>query len=315
MRALITIGLLFVFTQAAYCVDFQWRMRDGSIAPNTNNQKSINGFGGWLLVTPDEDWEEEWNTPRENVPQFSEAEEVMLGEQLTILAFFANPKLDQSSNFKILCDIKLTRPDGSFSVNEHDVLCAQGKLKDDPRSIFLAQTVIKYIGEEGDQFGKWSVYFNIKDVFRNVSVPLETSFRLVKNKASKSIEPQAEGAIPLPDSWAFPQVIESARKISPKNIDGRLFNQFGLAYSTEDLAKLDLKSMTADELQKYADIVTHAYPDAVANQLPNSCDNLPVEELNETAVAGIAYVSINATKDINRNKAKACLAVIQSKLN
>ena len=271
-------------------------------------------LGGWLLVTPDTDWEEKWNTPHESTPYFSEAEEVILGEELTILPFFANPKLDKSSNFKILCDIKLTRPDGSFSVNERDVTCAQGTLESDPRSIFLTQTVIKYIGEEGDQFGEWKVNFNIKDVIRNVSIPLETSFRLVKNKDNISIEPPADGAIPLPESWSFPQVVESARKISPKNIEGRLFNQFGLAYSTEELAKLDLKYMTANELQKYADIVTHAYPDAVANQLPNSCDGIPVGELNETAVAGIAYVSINATMDINRSKAKACLASIQSKL-
>jgi hypothetical protein len=314
MRTFITIVLLFIFTQTAYCEEFYWRLSDGTKAPNIKNQKSINGFGGWLLVTPDTDWEDKWNTPHENVPHFSEADEVMLGEELTILPFFANPKLDQSSSFNILCDIKLKRPDGSFSVNERDVPCAQGALKSKPRSIFLTQTVIKYIGEEGDQFGEWSVYFNIKDAIRNVSIPLETSFHLVKSKTSKSIEQVVEDAIPFPETWSFPQVIESARKISPKNIEDHQFNQFGIVYSTEDLSKLDLASMSANELQKYADIVTHAYPDAVAKQLPDSCYDLPINRLNETAIAGIAYVSINATNESNRNNAKSCLAIIQNKL-
>lgn len=314
MRSLILIVLLFVFTQAAYCEEFYWRLSDGSKAPDTKSKKSVNSFGGWLVVTPDIDWEEKWNTPRENVPSFTVAEEVMLGEELTILPFFANPKLDQSSSINILCDIKLTRPDGSFPIKEQDVPCAQWTLEVDPMAIFLTQTVIKYIGEEGDQFGEWTVHFNIKDAIRNVSIPLETSFRLVKSKTSKSIGLTAEDTIPSPETWSFPQVIESARKVSPKNIEGLVFNQFGLAYSNADLSKLDLASMTANEMQKYADIVTHAYPDAIAKQYPDSCNDLPVNELNETAIAGIAYVSINATKDKNKNKAKTCLAIIQSKL-
>ena len=125
---------------------------------------------------------------------------------------------------------------------------------------------------------------------------------------------QAEESIPSPESWSFPQVIESARKITPKNVEGRPFNQFGLVYSSADLSRLDFSKMTAEKLQIYADIVTHAYPDAVAQQLPSSCDSVEVKELNETAIAGIAYISIHASKIETRNRAKACLSIIQSKL-
>lgn len=53
---------------------------------------------------------------------------------------------------------------------------------------------------------------------------------------------------------------------------------------------------------------------AVAKQLPSSCDSVPVEKLNETAIAGIAYISIHASKVETRNWAKYCLSTIQSKL-
>lgn len=194
MRNLIVILVLFVTTLAVHAEDFNWRTGDGAKAPNTKNQKSISGFGGWLLVTPDKDWEEKWNTPKENIPHFSEAEEVELGEELTILPFFANPKLDENRYFKILCDIKIIKPNGSFSINEIDVPCAEGILEDDPMSIFLTQTVIKYIGEAGDPFGEWTVFFNMKDTLRNVEIPLETSFTLVKSKANKSIQPTANAS-------------------------------------------------------------------------------------------------------------------------
>ena len=164
------------------------------IVQNFKFKKSEKYSWLWWLVagTPDKNWEEKWNAPKETIPHFSEAEEVELGEALTILPFFANPKLDENKNFSILCDIKITKPDGSFSINEIDVPCAQRVLDTNPMSIFLTQTVIKFIGETGDPYGKWTVYFNIKDVLRNIEVPLETSFKLVKSKVNKSVQPSAK---------------------------------------------------------------------------------------------------------------------------
>ena len=118
MRKTLVFLIILFSTQAICSDDFHWLMDDGTKAPDRENQKSISGFGGWLLVTPDKDWEQKWNTPFENVPYFSEAENVKLGEELTILPFFANPKLDEISNFEILCDIKVEKPDGTFSIDE-----------------------------------------------------------------------------------------------------------------------------------------------------------------------------------------------------
>ena len=125
---------------------------------------------------------------------------------------------------------------------------------------------------------------------------------------------QAEEKVDTPESWSFPHIVESARKISPNNIEGRPFNRFGLAYSLEEVGDLDFSAMDADEMQKYADIVTHAYPDAIAEQYPDSCDNMTLDDMNKTSIAGIAYISLNAVKVKNREWAKKYLSVIQNKL-
>ena len=59
----------------------------------------------------------------------------------------------------------------------------------------------------------------------------------------------AETTIPTPPSWSFPQVIESARAITPNNIEGKLFNRFGLVYASVELKKLTLSNMLAKDLK------------------------------------------------------------------
>lgn len=157
-----------------------WVAKDGTRIPNSDNQKSINGFGGYLVVTPDEDWAEKWNTPVLNIPYFSETKEVHYGEKLTILPFYINPKADQSGNISIYCNIRITKPTGKTSIDQNNIPCAVEKLNGDPRNVRLTQTVIHYIGEEKDPAGQWIVELTIIDKNRNISVPLKTTFTLVQ---------------------------------------------------------------------------------------------------------------------------------------
>ena len=124
----------------------------------------------------------------------------------------------------------------------------------------------------------------------------------------------AKDIYPEPKSWKFPDIVEEARKSSPNNIEGKPFNQFGLVYSKEQLSKVNFATASSIELQKYADIVTHAYTDALAKQLPKTCDNIPVNRLNETSIANFAYIANNALLSSTREQAKSCLSIIQSKL-
>ena len=162
-----------------------WVTKNGKPAPNTNNMKSINGFGGWLIITPDKNWEKKWNTPSHTTPYFSEASEVKYGEKLTILTFYINPLVDASGNIKITCGIKITRPNNTISLNQQNIKCINTKLKGNPRNIRLSPVVLKYSGDKGDPAGEWLVEVNINDKNRGVSIPLKSSFTLIKSKANK----------------------------------------------------------------------------------------------------------------------------------
>lgn len=156
-----------------------WVTEDGQPIPNSDQVKSINGFGGWLVVTPDADWEAKWNTSPETIPRFTEAKDVSFGEALTILAFYINPKTNDSGEVDVRCGIKVTRPDGTSSVDEADIPCASGKLQGDPGYVRLSSAVVQFVGEEGDPPGEWVVEVSLTDKVRGTTLPLRARFRLL----------------------------------------------------------------------------------------------------------------------------------------
>lgn len=157
---------------------FGWRAQDGKIMSQTEARKSVNGFGGWLLVTPGSDWQKEWQKPSTETPNLKEAKLVKKGETAFVLIFFANPKLDSQQKADVRCNIKITRPNGTISINQSDVICFQGKVDADPRSVFLANPNIGFTGEPNDPLGKWIVEIDLIDKIRDTKIPLKTSFRL-----------------------------------------------------------------------------------------------------------------------------------------
>ena len=57
-----------------------WKDQHGKPVPETEARRSLNGFGGWLLVTPDLDWREKWDTPPDTAPHFREAKSVRMAK-------------------------------------------------------------------------------------------------------------------------------------------------------------------------------------------------------------------------------------------
>src|SRR5882762_8600387 len=103
-----------------------------ALEPAVAAETAWHSFGASLVVTPDEDWETKWNTPPETVPTFREARTVKRGGVVTILIFVANPKTDARNAANVRCDLRVLRPDGSFSINANDVACMEGELKGNP---------------------------------------------------------------------------------------------------------------------------------------------------------------------------------------
>ena len=175
-------GLSAVADQEIFLTDEGgWVDGSGQRIPDTDSLKSVKGFGAQLIVTPDRDWAAKWETPHDNIPYFSEADIVRIGERLTILSFYINPMLDSSGNVLITCDLRVIRPDGSMSVDESGLECVSGELVGDPRSVRLSPLFLEYIGEDKDPLGIWRVEVVMIDEMRGATASMKTSFELVGN--------------------------------------------------------------------------------------------------------------------------------------
>lgn len=171
--------LALVLISDATCAELGWKDGNGNPVPETESQKSIAGFGGLLVITPDEHWEEKWNTPAQVAPQFSSASVVERGGKLFILTMFTNPQLDDSGAAHVILDIDVKRPDGSSSTHVEGAICFQGEFLGPPHSVYLCGPVVGFVGEPSDPAGTWSVQITLTDKIRRVNVPLATRFELL----------------------------------------------------------------------------------------------------------------------------------------
>ena len=154
-----------------------WIDMQGNPVPESDSAKSRDGFSATVLITPDQDWQEKWNTPPETVPHFSGAKEVGTGGELFILTLLANPKVDPASGMtNVACDFIVLRPDGSDSVRELDMPCFKVLLPGNPKNVYLSAASLKYVAEPTDPRGTWTVSVTVKDRLRGVEVPLRTAF-------------------------------------------------------------------------------------------------------------------------------------------
>jgi len=153
-----------------------WRDKDGRHVPDSPSQKSKDNFGGMLLITDDADWEAKWNTPPEVTPHFHETDTVKVGETVVVLIFVTNPSKDADGNINVTCDLQMTRPDGTLSIDKSGVACMVGPLPGDPMNVYLADPVVGFLGELSDPVGKWVFRVRLKDVVRDITLELETSF-------------------------------------------------------------------------------------------------------------------------------------------
>jgi hypothetical protein len=155
-----------------------WKDDKGNPAPNTEFRSAKDDFGGWLFITPDADWKQKWETSPETLPNFRVSDRVHQGEKLFILIFFSNPKADKQNNVDVTCDIELTRPDGTSSINQKDAVCYRGKLAGNPYNVRLSAPILQFTGEPKDPNSKWILRVVLKDNQRKTALPLKTSFTL-----------------------------------------------------------------------------------------------------------------------------------------
>ena len=155
-----------------------WHDKDGRAHPDTESRRTVDGFAGMMIITPDADWRKKWDTPTETTPIFSEAKKAARGQQLFVLIFFANPQTDDGGVVNVTCDIDVLKPDGTSQAHQADVVCLQGPMQGSRYNTRLAAPVIGFVGDPDDSLGEWTVRVTLKDNQRHVTLPLKASFLL-----------------------------------------------------------------------------------------------------------------------------------------
>lgn len=135
-------------------------------------------FTGSLLITPDRDWEQKWDTPPEVVPHFNAADEVAVGEPVTVLVFFSSPSLSARQEASISAQVSLLRPDGSLEIPPKTSACFEGSIDRFAEAIRLCSTSIELTPTSDDMKGVWTVRAVLKDHVSGATVPMEKTFRL-----------------------------------------------------------------------------------------------------------------------------------------
>lgn len=155
-----------------------WRTRDGALMPPTDARKAVDGFSAMVLVTPDMDWRDKWETPVEVIPEFREADRVARDERLAILILFSNPAVIDGRADSVL-DLRMTQPDGKVLVDMRDLECFTGALQGDPANVRLCATHLGYIADPDDPSGTWRLEVVVKDRQRGVEIPLKAQFEVL----------------------------------------------------------------------------------------------------------------------------------------
>ncbi|EGO8362171.1 hypothetical protein EYW98_23165 [Escherichia coli] len=177
-RILPVLALAFVFCCSPLFAQPGWNV-NGAPINDEASRRSADGFGGMVMITSDADWQEKWATPAENVPKFTEAKVVHLGESLFILTFLTNPKLDEQQEANVKCSFQVVRPDGVDSMNEKEIDCFNYHFTQPVGdTLYLSDRTMGFHAEKGDPKGVWTVRVTLKDTLRTTPLELVTHFTL-----------------------------------------------------------------------------------------------------------------------------------------
>jgi hypothetical protein len=187
MKSLLPLALLTLSLAAAV------RAEDAAVATvqpmiDTEARKTHDGFTGAILATTDRDWAAKWNNPTGDKPDFTLATSVPPGKPVFVLVFFVNPKVDGDGNVNVRCDIRITGPDGTVTLDKKDSACFEGKYAGGANDVALAPGSINFSGEPDDPEGFWTFEVMLRDANRNTEFPLKTGFTLSRPKAKPAAD-------------------------------------------------------------------------------------------------------------------------------
>jgi len=153
----------------------QWKKGDERTS-DTPDRKSVNGFGGNLLIVENpRAFIEEWQKPE--TPNIKPVSEVKRGVVLGAFVLFAGCKPDTQGLCNSEVDYAVYKPDGSIYAERK----AQPLWKEEPppgTNIQLGRAILAIRMEKNDPAGEYKVKAKVTDLNAQISFELETKFRL-----------------------------------------------------------------------------------------------------------------------------------------
>ena len=153
----------------------QWR-KEGKTLEDTPDRKSVNGFGGQLLVVKDpKAFIEEWQKPE--MPHINPASKVKRGELLGAFVLFVGCKTDEQGVCNAEVDYLIYHPDGSLYVERKGQPLWKEQAPPAP-NIQLSRAILAIRFEKNDPAGEYKIKAKVSDLNAAVSFELETKIRL-----------------------------------------------------------------------------------------------------------------------------------------
>ena len=152
----------------------QWRQGNDRAA-DTPDRKSVNGFGGNLIVVEDPNkFVQDWQKPE--TPQITLAKEVKRGVTVGVMVLFVGCKADARGACNADVDYLIYQPDGSLYTEQK----GQPLWKETappPPIIQLGRAILGVRLAATDPVGEYRIKAKLTDHNANISFELETKFK------------------------------------------------------------------------------------------------------------------------------------------
>lgn len=145
-------------------------------AADTSERKSVNGFGGHLIVVENpRGFIEEWQKPQ--TPNIKTVKDVARGKVIGAFVLFAGCKTDSAGVCNSEVDYTVIKPDGSVYAERKGQPLWKEQAPPAPNTQ-LGRAILAFRMESKDPAGEYIVKAKVSDLNAGITFELETKFRL-----------------------------------------------------------------------------------------------------------------------------------------
>lgn len=157
-----------------------WRDEKGKVLKDDESRRTKNGFGGWVILTDNLLWLNEWKKPSGGYPRMNAVTKVKKNRPVELVTFFSNPKLDKDQKAHITYNLTITKPDGNVDIITTGGVCTVGKITDGLLATRVCENPLSFMAEPHDPAGDWKFEVTLTDKIGGTVLNLAYSFKLEK---------------------------------------------------------------------------------------------------------------------------------------